>query len=251
MKRLAAIAVLVALALPASASAGSYPSLTRVTFDGDFDSGCSVLSGEGGWPTREFGVDYPGSVTIDRSQVAEGACSGLFSIPASTHGRAEIQAPSYSPDPTIAWEQELYIPSTSANGPRHGSIGQTKMNNNPCYNGGLVLSDRLPGDEFAFSVTPDCNGSTHYDLGPVPRDHWFAVKVWEVFGSAGALKVWIDPDAGGPAIYALKLSKPAPFDTTPVSNATVKLRQGIYYNNPDSHEAHVWGDGFHANRWTP
>lgn len=220
-----------------------YPALTGpFRFDGDFDAGCSLLSGEGGdWAVDE---SSGGSVTIDRTTVGEGTCSAKSTTPAGGGtGRAELQMPTLSTPVTVDYEQLIYIPSEANNGPHHGYLSQTKQNNNPCSNGGLALdkADR----HLKWSTAPSCAaGTTKWDLGPVEQclDHWCAIHTIERFSDSGSLKVWLDPDGTGPAGYELKQDKPS-LDT--LSGTGVKLRQGRYGDNV-SHVQTVFIDGFHA-----
>jgi hypothetical protein len=142
---------------------------------------------------------------------------------------------------TLDYEQLFYIPSEANNGPDHGALSQAKQGGSGggCFNGGLVLdnADR----HLKWSTVPSCSaGSTKWDLGPVPTDHWIAVHTVERFSDSGSVQVWLDPDGPGPQGYALKLSKPS-LDT--LSGSGVKLRQGLYHDQ-DPHESHVYGDGF-------
>ena len=223
-----------------------YPSLTSFNHDGDFDSGCQLVGGGGGWDSNVSGSDHPGTASIVSSPVEEGSCAVKYSTPAGTgSGRAELAFDTLGPDPTLVYEELLYIPSEANNGPDHGSLTQTKMSNNPCYNGGLTLP-KDGGGNLGYSIVGSCSAdSRKFDLGSVPKDQWIAVKAAEKFGSLGSVQIWIDPDGTGPAGYVEKLSQPN-IDTTPVAGAQVKMRQGLYHDQ-DAHESHIYGDGFHMD----
>ena len=229
-----------------SPSGDGYPSLTSFDHDGDFDSGCQLVGGGGGWDSNVSGSDHPGTASIVSSPVEEGNCAVKYSTPAGTgSGRAELAFGSLGPDPTLVYEELLYIPSEANNGPDHGSLTQTKMSNNPCYNGGLTLP-KDGGGNLGYSIVGSCSAdSRKFDLGSVPKNQWIAVKAAEKFGSLGSVQVWIDPDGTGPAGYVEKLSQPN-IDTTPVAGAQVKMRQGLYHDQ-DAHESHIYGDGFHMD----
>jgi hypothetical protein len=222
-----------------------YPSLAHIDWDGDFDPGCRLVGGQGGSDSKVAGTDHPGTVSIERSIVGEGHCAARFSTPAGHGtGRAEVARHNSKPSQTVQFEELLWIPSKANNGPDHGSITQTKMNSNPCYNGGLTLPKEHPG-HLGYSTVASCSaGSRKFDLGPFPHNQWIAVKVTEKFADNGYVAVWLDPDGAGPAGYHVVLPRTRA-DTTPV-NVGVKYRQGLYHD-ADPHESHIFGDGFHLD----
>jgi hypothetical protein len=212
-----------------------YPSLAHIDWDGDFDPGCRLVGGQGGSDSKVAGTDHPGTVSIERSIVGEGHCAARFSTPAGHGtGRAEVARHNSKPSQTVQFEELLWIPSKANNGPDHGSITQTKMNSNPCYNGGLTLPKEHPG-HLGYSTVASCSaGSRKFDLGPFPHNQWIAVKVTEKFADNGYVAVWLDPDGAGPAGYHVVLPRTRA-DTTPV-NVGVKYRQGLYHTSPISSE---------------
>jgi hypothetical protein len=219
-----------------------YPSLTRVDWSGDFDPGCQLIGGAGGWDQDESGSDHPGTASIDRAQVAEGNCSARYSTPGgSGTGRAEVQRASMSVPVTLSYEQLLLIPTRANNGPGHGVLSQTKQGGSGggCFNGGLTLDKDT--HRLNFSTVGSCSaGSNKHDLGVTPFGRWIAVRVDETFSNSGHVTVRIDPDGQGPAGYAAPALNVA---TDTLSGDGLKLRQGLYHDL-DPTEAHVWGDGF-------
>ena len=146
---------------------------------------------------------------------------------------------------TVVWEELFYIPSVANGGPYYGELNQTKQSNASCYNGGLRLS--RADQHLKFVTVASCSATAkEWDLGPVPLDHWFAVKVRETFSDAGSIQVWTDDDGPGTAdgyVQKIPLTK---VDTLPGSSVALKLRQGLYHRE-DQHESHVFGGGFHLD----
>jgi hypothetical protein len=231
-----------------------YPSLIAVDYDGDFDPGCQLIGGQGGWSKNESGTDYPGTASVSTTVYQEGGCAAKFSTPAGPNpsyvdnpmSRAEVQAPTLtgSSSVSVVWEQLFYIPSEANNGPYYGELSQTKDNNAQCYGGGLRLS--RADQHLKFVTVASCSATAkEWDIGPVPRDRWFAVKVVEDFSDSGSIHVSLDPDGTGPSGYAEEIP-PTNADTAPATPIELKLRQGLYHRE-DQHESHVWGDGFHVH----
>jgi hypothetical protein len=242
-------------ALSQTEAVGGYPSLVApFTFDGDYDAGCQVLGGEGGWDRKEWNTDYPGTVTISTTRHQEGNCSAEYSTPAGPNpnyvdnplSRAEVQAPVYTAATiTGTWETLLYIPSEANHGPYYSELTQPKNQNAHCYTGGLRLARQ--DQHLEYVTVGSCGSERSFDMGAVPRDHWFGVKVTEKLADAGSIHVWLDPDGTGPLGYVEKVPLTSA-DTNPAGGTVaIKLRQGLYHRE-DQHESHVYGDGFHFVR---
>jgi hypothetical protein len=234
-----------------------YPSLStaNLTFDGDFDAGCQVLGGEGGWAQKEWDTDYPGTVSIGTHRVQEGKCSGKFQTPAGPNvkstdnplSRAEVQAPTMAAASSMTVTREFlyFIPSTSNGGPYYAEIAQMKDNNAKCFNGGMRISRR---DQKLYYVTVSSCGTEHeWLLGDTPRDHWFATKVTQTFADNGSVQVWLDQDGTGPLGYTQVLSVPNVDDKASTTSLSLKPRTGLYHRE-DHYVTTIWGDGFHLIR---
>ncbi len=230
-----------------------YPSLigAEIDFDGGFD-GCSLLGGKGGWDNDASGSDYPGSTTIERTVVAEGACSARFSIPAG-RGRAELAKAAGGPDPHVAYEMLVYIPSSTSHG---GKISQHKMSGEfggDCFNGGLSNRDDDPNRLQLVAVPrctrPQSEGQVRFDLGSIPRDRWFAVKVHTRFSddrSVGFAQAWIDTDGPGPNGYDERLPRTEVDNESGNENgARVRFRVGTYSKGATPRTVYI--DGFHMD----
>lgn len=227
-----------------------YPVLAApFSFDGDFDPSCQTVgSGAGSWPQDDSGKDHPGTTTIGSPPggAAEGTCSAKFSTPGgSGTGRAELRGSGHSVPVTLEWEYLEWLPSESNNGPGHGVLQQTKQNGSGggCFNGGLTYDKNTR--HLNFSTVASCSsGSSKHDLGAPVFNVWEGVHVTETFSDSGHVTVQIDPDGPGPMDYATRLNVAT--DTLSGDNQVI-LRQGLYHDL-DSHESHVYGDGFHVAR---
>ena len=223
-------------------SANGYPSLTHVEVDGDFDPGCQLVGGPGGSEDNLAGSDHPGTASIERNVVGQGNCAARYSTPAgSGTGRAEVMMLNSGPGQTVEFEELLWIPTESNDGPDHGSLTQTKMSSD-CYDGGLTLPNEHPG-HLGYSTVASCSAeSRKFDLGAFPHNQWIGVKIEEKFADDGYVEMWLDPDGEGPDGYHVVLPRTSA-DTSTVGTG-VKFRQGLYHDQ-DSHESHIFGDGFH------
>jgi hypothetical protein len=252
---LVAIALGAALALTRLSSAQGYPSLP-VDWDGDFDPGCKLVGGEGGWDEDLTNADYTGGrSTIERNVVGEGTCAAKFTnSPSKTMTRSEVHRSGTGPNPEFQYETLFYVPSREA-WPLGTTLTQHKMNKigaEPiCYTGGLRIADGGATLELAtvFKCTePQMNGQQRFDLGPFPRDRWFAVKVY-VRGShdpeTGAVRAWVDPDGPGPLDYEERLPL-THLANQPAADRVWMLRLGQYRQATD-HTTTFFADGFHLD----
>jgi polysaccharide lyase-like protein/Big-like domain-containing protein len=239
------------------AGGAGYPSIA-IDWDGDFDSGCQLVGSAGGaWDYNETNADHTGgSTTIERSIVGEGQCAARFTNSASGDmTRSELQRSATGADPEFTYEMLVRVPSGQTF-PKGSSLTQTKQEKSGgrgCYNGGLGVADdtgttggQLDLTTVFACTSPQKNGQRSFALGALPRDQWFALKVYEKFSNdaeVGFIQAWKDADGLGPGRYVEVVPK------THVDNETgqhVRLRIGSYRQGTD-HTTTVYIDGVHLD----
>jgi hypothetical protein len=228
-----------------TAARSGYPSLRRIDFDGDFDAGCRLVGGRGGWHRNL--IERRGTGRIARTVVAQGRCSArLTSIGSS--GRAELGKRKGGPDPHVIYEGLYRVPSSTSH---IGSFTQHKQgppDSADCYNGGLSnRSNRIELVTVRRCTSPQSRGQRRFDLGALPRKRWFAVKVALKFSNnptVGFAKAWLDRDGRGPRGYVVALSRTGVDAESGTHNgARVKFRTGTYSGGSGKRTVYV--DGWH------
>lgn len=220
---IAALIALTCLVGTAEALPNAYPSITdaEADRDGDFDSGCQLFGGDGGWQTDNIGSDRNGEGVIDRTRVAEGLCSAHLS--GTGEHRAEL-AWSGIANPQVLVEQAFYVPSNSG---YLGFVNQWKQTSSAsgCANGGI--SNRS-GSNLEVTVRASCSAdNVRFDIGTYPRDQWWALRYTFRMGNAGMVAASVDVDAAGPATYVRRL-QPTTVDNQTGDSSVVKFRAGSY-----------------------
>lgn len=224
---------------PPPPSGDSFPSISdaEAERDGDFDTGCQLFGGDGGWQTDNIGSDRPGTGAIDRTRVVEGECSAHLS--ASGQHRTEVAWSGVEASGGVTWEGAWYVPSSSG---YLGFMAQSKQGGSAggCANGGISNRE---GSQLEVTTRASCSADNTRDpIGTYPRDQWFAVRLFWKAGNAGEVAAWVDPDATGPAPYELRLPT-VTRDTQTGDQTTVKFRQGSYGEAP----VDFWIDGYRLN----
>jgi hypothetical protein len=233
---------------PTTTTTQGYPSLAYIDFDGDYDPSCSLTGSNGGWDRNLSGSDHPGTATIERSIVAEGNCSAKFVVPGSTgQTRANLERKATGFHPELTYEGLVFVPSGQSF-PKGVTIFDAKQE--VCFNGGVEINDGTgtTGGTMEFRTVPSCNHEKDFQMGPLPRDKWFAVKVHEKFSqdpSVGFVEAWVDHDGTGPAGYTQVVQKSyVDNEVTDTNPQTVRLREGQYRQFTD-HTTTIYMDGYH------
>jgi hypothetical protein len=234
--------------------AQGYPSLARIDFDGDFDPGCSLTGSNGGWDRDLSGSDHPGVATIASPPggAGEGNCAGKFTNPPTTGPsdmtRSAVERHATGPDPELTYEALVYVPSGQTF-PKGATIFGAKQPNS-CFNGGVEINDGTgtTGGTMEFRTVATCPPpEVDFQMGPLPRDKWFAVKVhqrWSQNPSIGFVEVWLDPDGAGPAGYNNVVPKHFLDDEAASGPMTVRLR-ATQYRQSTNHTTTIYMDGYH------
>jgi hypothetical protein len=232
-----------------------YPSLSKISWDGDFDSGCRLVGpNSGAWDVNETNADYSGgSTTLKRGMGGEGRCAAKFTDHASNSMvRSELERFATGANPNFTYEMLVRVPSGQTF-PKGSSLTQTKQEargGRGCYNGGLDIAHGTgsSGGALELRTVFSCrsNGWRTFALGVLPRDTWFGLKVHEKFSNharVGFVQAWKDADGPGPGGYVEVLPK------THVDNETgkhVRLRVGSY-RQPTNHTTTIYVDGVHVD----
>jgi polysaccharide lyase-like protein len=229
-----------------TAARSGYPSLRRIDFDGDFDAGCRLLGDTGGWQ-RNVITQGSGTGSIVRTVVAQGKCAARLTSTGS-HGRAELGKKGGGPDPHVVYEGLYRVPSSTSHIGAFTQHKQGPPSSADCYNGGLSnRSNRIELVTVGRCTEPQSRGQRRFDLGVMPRNHWFAVKVELKFSNnpaVGYAKVWLDRDGPGPRGYVVALSRTGvDAESGNHSGARVKFRTGTYSSG--SRNRTVYVDGWH------
>jgi hypothetical protein len=234
-----------------------YPSFPHPDWDGSFD-GCQLIgSAPGAWDINETNADHRGgSTTLERSVVGEGQCAAKFTNGASSDmGRAELGRNSTGADPEFTYEMLVRVPSGQTF-PEGSSLTQTKQESSGggCYNGGLRIGDHTgtTGGQLTLTTVFACThaqsrGQQEFVLGALPRNRWFALKVYEKFSNnpqVGLVQAWKDADGPGPGGYVEVLRKTHVDNEGNRGHQHVRMRIGSYRQATD-HATTIYIDGFH------
>lgn len=230
-----------------TAAKGGYPSLGRIDFDGDFDRGCRLLGGGGGWPRDFIGSDGDGIGRVVRNPAAEGRCAArLTSI--GNHGRAELGRSKGGPDPHVIYEGLYFVPRGTSHIGAFTQHKQSRPDSDDCFNGGLSNRHRrIELVTVGRCTDPQSRGQRRFNLGLMPRRHWFAVKVQLRFSNnprVGFARAWIDPDGPGRRGYQIRLRRtPVDAESGNRNGARIKFRTGTYSGGRGNRTVFV--DGWH------
>ena len=227
-----------------AAKGGGYPSLPRIDFDGDFDGGCQLEGGAGGWPRSLIDSEGDGTGRIARTVVAQGRCSArLTSIGSS--GRAELGLSKGGPNPHVIYEGLYRVPASTSHIGSFTQHKQSEPDSDDCFNGGL--SNRRNRIELVTVRRCTNRGQRRFDLGKLPRRRWFAVKVELKFSNnpaVGYARAWIDRDGPGPRGYGVRLRRTGvDAESGNRNGARVKFRTGTYSGGRGTRTVYV--DGWH------
>ncbi|MEK6327508.1 MAG: hypothetical protein AABM66_08305 [Actinomycetota bacterium] len=231
-----------------AAARTGYPSLSRIHFDGDFDAGCRLMGGNGGWQRNLIGSDGPGRGAVERTRVAEGRCSArLTSI--GSDGRAELGKNKGGPDPHVIYEGLYFVPRSTSSIGNFTQHKQSEPDSEDCYNGGLKnTGGRIKLVTVGRCTDPQRRGQRRFDLGVMPRLRWFAVKVQLRFSNnprVGFARAWVDRDGPGPGGYRLALRRTGvDAESGDRNGARVKFRTGTYHADRSGNNT-VFVDGWH------
>lgn len=232
----------------------SYPSISPIERDGDFDPGCADgiaqagAIGTGCWYERVSGNTAESSITAVTDRVAEGNTAGRFTVPAANDARAELNwFNKTSADPEVEYELLVWFPSGL---PHVGYIAQNKFDGagGSCHNGGLSISDQFSPAHVELVVIGNCVDGNEteiirYDLGTFPRNQWFAIRVHEKFhDTAGFIQAWIEQDVIGNSGYVEAEPLRTGIDTTSDPGGGVKFRLGRYGDSSGTET--IWLDGY-------
>jgi hypothetical protein len=226
-----------------TAAKGGYPSLPRINFDGDFDTGCRLTGGVGGWHRDLIGSDGDGRGAIQRRMTPEGRCAArLTSI--GSDGRAELGRRKGGPNPHVIYEGLYFVPRGTHHIGAFVQHKQSEPDSEDCFNGGLSNRHR----RIELVTVRRCGArERRFNLGLMPRRKWFAVKVELKFSNSprvGYARAWIDRDGKGPRGYRLKLRRTGvDAESGNRNGARVKFRTGTYSNGRGKRTVLV--DGWH------
>jgi hypothetical protein len=227
-----------------TAARSGYPSLSRIDFDGDFDAGCRLVGGRGGWHRN---LIERGRGAIERNVVAEGRCAArLTSIGSS--GRAELGKRKGGPNPHVVYEGLYRVPRRTSHIGAFVQHKQSEPDSADCYNGGLSnRANRIELVTVRRCTDPQSRGQRRFDLGALPRRRWFAVKVEMKFSNnpaVGYARAWLDRDGKGPRGYRVALRRTGvDAESGNRNGARVKFRTGTYGSG--SRARTVFVDGWH------
>lgn len=207
---------------------GSYPSVEGTSKN--FETG----------NFSQFGTVYEESTTwtVPSGGAGEGNRWGKTTDSRSSgQRRGELAVGNFAPGSEVEYEVLFYVPS----GVNHvGYLAQHKQDetDGSCANGGLSAPREEP-NRLLLRVRSDCDADHRdLDLGPLPKDRWFAVWVnLKSANSGGFAHARLDPDGPGPNPYGQTLSVTG--DTS--SGGTLKLRVGSY---GEANGAYLGVDGY-------
>lgn len=212
----------------------SYPSITQIDRDGDFDP-CGQITGSGAGCWGSVVSANTGTIATETSVVGEGATAGRFTWPSGNDQRAELNWHNASGlNPEVEYEFLAHFPASVDFA---GYVAQNKFSGagSGCANGGVRFGNNFNPPQLELVTRASCSASTViYPLGVPPKDQWFAVRVHEKFADFGGFaQVWVDPDGPGPLAYEERLPLTQNLDTSSDSASGIRFRLGPYDGDQD------------------